>query len=47
MDFKVSYLDAGLATSYFEGDTPSVGSTGPKLVNRRYKTQVSHQDTKL
>ena len=23
MDFKVSYLDAGLATSYFEGDAPS------------------------
>ena len=26
MDFKVSYLDAGLATSYFEGDAPSPSS---------------------
>ena len=39
MDFKVSYLDAGLATSYFEGDAPSP-SAGPKLNPRRYKTQL-------
>merc|ERR1719391_184203 len=41
MDFKVSYLDAGLATSYFEGDCPNPASTaGPKLNPRRYKTQL-------
>merc|ERR1719471_1146542 len=40
MDFKVSYLDAGLATSYFEGDAPSPSSNGPKLNPRRYKTQL-------
>merc|ERR1719422_2031126 len=40
MDFKVSYLDAGLATSYFEGDAPSPSSAGPKLNPRRYKTQL-------
>ena len=39
MDFKVSYLDAGLATSYFEGDCPNP-SSGPKLNPRRYKTQL-------
>ena len=48
MDFKVSYLDAGFATSYFDGDCPSPtgvaggggGSSGPKLNPRRYKTQL-------
>jgi len=39
MDFKVSYLDNGLATSYFEGDCPNP-SSGPKLNPRRYKTQL-------
>ena len=32
MDFKVSYLDAGLATSYFEGDAPSP-SAGKSLLH--------------
>lgn len=50
MDFKVSYLDAGLPNNYFsENDqlmssTPSVAqhsiSTTPSRVNRRYKTQL-------
>lgn len=50
MDFKVSYLDAGLPNSYFsESDqlipnTPTVAqhnlSTTPSRVNRRYKTQL-------
>jgi hypothetical protein len=45
MDFKVSYLDAGFATSYFDSDTNSsnsnsTGSSGPKLNHRRYKTQL-------
>lgn len=50
MDFKVSYLDAGLPNNYFsESDqllssTPSVSqhsiSTTPSRVNRRYKTQL-------
>lgn len=52
MDFKVSYLDAGLTNSYFtEADqlvgsgSPSGGSAagtspGPQRVNRRYKTQL-------
>ena len=39
MDFKVSYLDAGLATTYFDGDVPTP-SSGPKLNPRRYKTQL-------
>ncbi|XP_073994544.1 aryl hydrocarbon receptor spineless isoform X3 [Rhodnius prolixus] len=49
MDFKVSYLDAGLTNSYFS-DSELVGSTGttststqsstPQRVNRRYKTQL-------
>jgi len=42
MDFKVSYLDAGLSTTYFDsGDCSSTGtSSGPKLNPRRYKTQL-------
>ena len=51
MDFKVSYLDAGFATSYFDSDTNSSNSSsggggttasggGPKLNHRRYKTQL-------
>ena len=47
MDFKVSYLDAGFATSYFDSDCggSSAGSGGgsgggPKLNHRRYKTQL-------
>lgn len=51
MDFKVSYLDAGLTNSYFtEQDqliatnTPTTSnhsnSTTPPRVNRRYKTQL-------
>ncbi|KAJ3621381.1 hypothetical protein MTP99_003521 [Tenebrio molitor] len=50
MDFKVSYLDAGLPNSYFsESDqilssTPNVAqhniSVTPSRVNRRYKTQL-------
>lgn len=50
MDFKVSYLDAGLPNSYFtESDqlmasSPNVAqhtmSTTPSRVNRRYKTQL-------
>lgn len=50
MDFKVSYLDAGLPNSYFsESDqllstTPATVqhtvSTTPSRVNRRYKTQL-------
>ena len=39
MDFKVSYLDAGFATSYFDSDSNS-STTGPKLNHRRYKTQL-------
>ena len=39
MDFKVSYLDAGLATTYFDGESPAP-SGGPKLNPRRYKTQL-------
>ncbi|KAK9679651.1 hypothetical protein QE152_g39821 [Popillia japonica] len=50
MDFKVSYLDAGLPNSYFSesdqllSNTPTVAqhnlSTTPSRVNRRYKTQL-------
>ncbi|XP_077290277.1 uncharacterized protein LOC143914060 [Arctopsyche grandis] len=52
MDFKVSYLDAGLTNSYFTdadqlvgSGSPSGGSAtgtspGPQRVNRRYKTQL-------
>ncbi|XP_046747183.1 neuronal PAS domain-containing protein 1-like isoform X2 [Diprion similis] len=49
MDFKVSYLDAGLTNSYFS-DSDSLTSSGitptlpaqptPQRVNRRYKTQL-------
>ena len=36
MDFKVSYLDAGLSTQYFEtGESATAGTNGPKL-NPRY-----------
>ena len=32
MDFKVSYLDAGLSTQYFEtGEPANSGTNGPKL----------------
>ncbi|XP_044262392.1 aryl hydrocarbon receptor isoform X2 [Tribolium madens] len=46
MDFKVSYLDAGLPNSYFsESDLLSTTTTAqhnltPSRVNRRYKTQL-------
>ncbi|XP_063995531.1 aryl hydrocarbon receptor protein 1 isoform X1 [Diachasmimorpha longicaudata] len=49
MDFKVSYLDAGLTNSYFSDSEsltgPSMASTlpaqpTPQRVNRRYKTQL-------
>lgn len=50
MDFKVSYLDAGLTNSYFSDSenissscmsTPSLPSQPqPQRVNRRYKTQL-------
>ncbi|XP_048513835.1 aryl hydrocarbon receptor isoform X3 [Athalia rosae] len=49
MDFKVSYLDAGLTNSYFSdsdslpssGVTPSIpAQPTPQRVNRRYKTQL-------
>ncbi|KAJ8984013.1 hypothetical protein NQ317_006868 [Molorchus minor] len=50
MDFKVSYLDAGLPNNYFSDSdqllstTPNVTqhtiSTTPSRVNRRYKTQL-------
>ncbi|XP_018318618.1 aryl hydrocarbon receptor protein 1 isoform X2 [Agrilus planipennis] len=49
MDFKVSYLDAGLSNSYFSDSdqllsTSSVNqhnvSTTPTRMNRRYKTQL-------
>ncbi|XP_014293222.3 aryl hydrocarbon receptor, partial [Halyomorpha halys] len=48
MDFKVSYLDAGLTNSYFSdselvgSSTPTGGSQAPtpQRVNRRYKTQL-------
>lgn len=50
MDFKVSYLDAGLPNSYFSeteqllNSTPNVTqhnlSVTPSRVNRRYKTQL-------
>ncbi|KAJ8954948.1 hypothetical protein NQ318_000378, partial [Aromia moschata] len=50
MDFKVSYLDAGLPNNYFSdsdqllSSTPNVNqhsmSTTPSRVNRRYKTQL-------
>lgn len=48
MDFKVSYLDAGLTNSYFAdsdqliGSTPNSGTLAPtpQRVNRRYKTQL-------
>ena len=37
MDFKVSYLDAGLSTQYFEtGESANTGTNGPKL-NPRYE----------
>lgn len=43
MDFKVSYLDAGLTNTYFSdselgGTQPA--ATQPQRVNRRYKTQL-------
>lgn len=50
MDFKVSYLDAGLPNSYFSDSdqllsttpaaTQHTASTTPSRVNRRYKTQL-------
>lgn len=45
MDFKVSYLDAGLTNSYFADSEQVPVSTGtltpaPQRVNRRYKTQL-------
>ncbi|XP_043479191.1 aryl hydrocarbon receptor protein 1 isoform X2 [Leptopilina heterotoma] len=49
MDFKVSYLDAGLTNSYFSDSDSLTGSTmtptipaqpTPQRVNRRYKTQL-------
>lgn len=49
MDFKVSYLDAGLTNSYFSDSDSLSGSTmtptipaqpTPQRVNRRYKTQL-------
>ncbi|XP_063234069.1 aryl hydrocarbon receptor isoform X2 [Bacillus rossius redtenbacheri] len=51
MDFKVSYLDAGLTNSYFADSEPLLGAAGspgpaassapaPQRVNRRYKTQL-------
>ncbi|XP_015609713.1 aryl hydrocarbon receptor protein 1 isoform X3 [Cephus cinctus] len=49
MDFKVSYLDAGLTNSYFSDSESLTGSTmtptlpaqpTPQRVNRRYKTQL-------
>ena len=40
MDFKVSYLDAGFATSYFDSDCSNSSTAGPKLNHRRYKTQL-------
>ena len=48
---KVSYLDAGFATSYFDGDSPATGggtataNGGPKLNHRRYKTQLRYDKT--
>ena len=42
MDFKVSYLDAGLSTQYFEtGESATTGTNGPKL-NPRYVFCVEH-----
>lgn len=50
MDFKVSYLDAGLSNSYFTDSDQLIASTTnvaqhnvpttPSRVNRRYKTQL-------
>lgn len=48
MDFKVSYLDAGLSNSYFADSDQLIGSSPnggtltptPQRVNRRYKTQL-------
>lgn len=51
MDFKVSYLDAGLTNSYFSDSDSLTGSAmsstptlpaqpAPQRVNRRYKTQL-------
>lgn len=50
MDFKVSYLDAGLTNSYFSDSDSLSGPTimtaslptqpTPQRVNRRYKTQL-------
>ncbi|XP_043281620.1 circadian locomoter output cycles protein kaput isoform X2 [Venturia canescens] len=49
MDFKVSYLDAGLTNSYFSDNESLTGSSitptlpaqpAPQRVNRRYKTQL-------
>ncbi|KAL0115717.1 hypothetical protein PUN28_010919 [Cardiocondyla obscurior] len=49
MDFKVSYLDAGLTNSYFSDSDTLTGSVmtptlpaqpAPQRVNRRYKTQL-------
>ncbi|XP_023290697.1 protein single-minded isoform X1 [Orussus abietinus] len=49
MDFKVSYLDAGLTNSYFSDSESLTGSTmaptlpaqpTPQRANRRYKTQL-------
>ncbi|XP_050086093.1 uncharacterized protein LOC126571541 [Anopheles aquasalis] len=50
MDFKVSYLDAGISSTYFESDqliispnnlnSPSSPTTSQQRANRRYKTQL-------
>ncbi|XP_058122731.1 uncharacterized protein LOC131293652 [Anopheles ziemanni] len=50
MDFKVSYLDAGISSTYFESDqliissnstsAPSSPTTSQQRANRRYKTQL-------
>ncbi|XP_058057389.1 aryl hydrocarbon receptor [Anopheles bellator] len=50
MDFKVSYLDAGISSTYFEPDqliissnnasSPGSPTTSQQRANRRYKTQL-------
>ncbi|XP_001238158.3 protein single-minded isoform X1 [Anopheles gambiae] len=51
MDFKVSYLDAGISSTYFESEqlsivssnnssAPSSPTTSQQRANRRYKTQL-------
>ncbi|XP_035773285.1 aryl hydrocarbon receptor-like isoform X2 [Anopheles albimanus] len=50
MDFKVSYLDAGISSTYFDSDqliispnhinSPSSPTTSQQRANRRYKTQL-------